>query len=95
MRSAATVPSSWTRSDDVEESQCCVTMENIYAAAKRIEGGIVRSSCRRSRNLSALTGCDIFLKAGEHMPNFKSIGLTDTNGQNICKIRDLLKNVVL
>eukprot|EP00012_Vannella_robusta_P001062 CAMPEP_0206184598 /NCGR_PEP_ID=MMETSP0166-20121206/1317_1 /ASSEMBLY_ACC=CAM_ASM_000260 /TAXON_ID=95228 /ORGANISM="Vannella robusta, Strain DIVA3 518/3/11/1/6" /LENGTH=414 /DNA_ID=CAMNT_0053599651 /DNA_START=24 /DNA_END=1268 /DNA_ORIENTATION=+ len=43
-------------------------MENIYAAAKRIEGGIVRSSCRRSRNLSALTGCDIFLKA-EYMQN--------------------------
>lgn len=59
------VPQSWIRSDDAPDEQCCITMENIFAAAKRVEGGIVRSSCRRSRNLSALVDCDVYLKAGQ------------------------------
>jgi len=56
-------PTSWTRPEQPEEQTCCVSMENILAASKRIEGGIVHSTCRRSRNLSSLLGADIYLKA--------------------------------
>jgi len=63
MRSAADFPSSWTRDEDQDEESCCISMENIFAAAKRIEGGITRTPCNRSRNLSALVGSDIYLKS--------------------------------
>lgn len=67
MKPVESIPSSWIRPEDQDDEQCCITMENIFAAAKRIEGGIVRSSCRRSRNLSALVDCDIYLKAGQYL----------------------------
>mmetsp|Transcript_27492 Transcript_27492/g.47093 ORF Transcript_27492/g.47093 Transcript_27492/m.47093 type:complete len:432 (+) Transcript_27492:30-1325(+) len=58
-------PTDWRRDPNAEETPCCITMENIFAAAKRVEGGIVHSSCRRARNLSTLLNCNIYLKA-EH-----------------------------
>ncbi len=42
--------------------QMPVTFEDIQAAAKRIESGILRSACPRSIPLSLATGCDIFCK---------------------------------
>jgi threonine dehydratase len=39
-----------------------VTIADIQAAASAIAGQIVRTPCRPSRTLSAITGCDVWLK---------------------------------
>src|SRR3954463_13521679 len=39
-----------------------VTLADIEAAAKRIEGQVVRTPTYRSRNLSELTGADVWVK---------------------------------
>ncbi len=39
-----------------------VTLEEIEAAAQRLEGKIIKTPCTRSAIFSTLTGCDVFLK---------------------------------
>lgn len=39
-----------------------VTVDDVRAAAARIEGGIVRTPCSPSRTLSAITGADVVVK---------------------------------
>ena len=42
--------------------QDLLTVDAIHAAAERLHGEIVDTPCMPSRTLSALTGCDVFLK---------------------------------
>jgi threonine dehydratase len=53
-----------------------VTLEDVRAAAKTIEGQVVRTPTRRSRTLSAIAGCDIYLKFENHQftASFKERG---------------------
>ena len=39
-----------------------LTVDDIRAAAERLRGEIVDTPCMASRTLSALTGCEVFLK---------------------------------
>ena len=39
-----------------------VTLDDIRAAAKTIEGQVLRTPMRHSRTLSGIAGCDIYLK---------------------------------
>ncbi|MES2098213.1 MAG: pyridoxal-phosphate dependent enzyme, partial [Pseudomonadota bacterium] len=39
-----------------------LTLEDIQAAAVRLRGEIIDTPCMPSRTLSALTGCEVFLK---------------------------------
>ena len=39
-----------------------LTLDDIRAAAERLRGEIVDTPCMRSRTLSAMAGCDVFLK---------------------------------
>ncbi|MGI9509012.1 MAG: threonine ammonia-lyase, partial [Geminicoccaceae bacterium] len=39
-----------------------VTLQDVQAAASRLEGNIAKTPCLRSDTLSQLTGCDLFLK---------------------------------
>merc|ERR1712137_45729 len=59
--------SSWVRErdglPDSDDLPCCVSMENILAAAKRIDGGVARTPCRKSRHLSEVTECELFIKS--------------------------------
>jgi threonine dehydratase len=59
-----TQPSKYTSDlvDIFEDGTFPVTMENIFAAAKRIENHIVDTKCYHSKKLSALTNVNIFLK---------------------------------
>ncbi len=43
-------------------TQDLLTVDAIHAAAERLHGEIVDTPCMPSRTLSALTGCDVFLK---------------------------------
>jgi threonine dehydratase len=40
----------------------CLSLDTIRAAAKRLRGEIVDTPCMPSRTLSAMTGCEVFLK---------------------------------
>ena len=53
-----------------------VTLEDVRAAARTIEGQVVRTPTRRSRTLSAIAGCDIYLKFENHQftASFKERG---------------------
>jgi threonine dehydratase len=44
------------------ENQNLLTIEDIRAAAERLRGEIIDTPCMPSRTLSALTGCEVFLK---------------------------------
>ena len=39
-----------------------LTLDDIRAAADRIQGGVERTPCRRSRTLSAITGAEVWVK---------------------------------
>src|SRR5690348_13113015 len=39
-----------------------LTLDDIQAAARRLEGHIERTPCRRSRALSEITGADVWVK---------------------------------
>ena len=39
-----------------------LTLDDIRAAARRLEGEVTRTPCLHSRTLAAIAGCDIFLK---------------------------------
>ena len=39
-----------------------VTLDDVRAAAKAIEGQVLRTPVRHSRTLSQIAGCEIFLK---------------------------------
>ena len=39
-----------------------VTLESVREAARRLAGHVVRTPCRKSETLSAMTGAEIFLK---------------------------------
>ena len=43
-------------------TESTVTLDDIQAAAERLRGEIVDTPCMPSRTLSALTGCEVFLK---------------------------------
>ena len=39
-----------------------LTLDDIRAAAQRLQGEVIDTPCMPSRTLSALAGCDVFLK---------------------------------
>ena len=43
-----------------------LTLDDVRAAAARIEGAVVRTPMRRSQTLSEITGADIWLKFENH-----------------------------
>jgi len=49
---------------DSAEPRLAVSYENILAAAKRIENGVIKSPCRLSKKLSKICGANIFVKNG-------------------------------
>ncbi len=49
---------------DPAEPRLAVSYENILAAAKRIENGVIKSPCRLSKKLSKICGANIFVKNG-------------------------------
>ena len=53
-----------------------VTLQDIQAAAKLIQGHVVRTPCMHSRTLSEITGADVFLKFENHQftASFKERG---------------------
>ncbi len=53
-----------------------VTLKDIEAAAKVIQGHVVRTPCLHSRTLSEITGAEVFLKFENHQftASFKERG---------------------
>lgn len=47
-----------------DSAELPVTLENVLAASKRIEGKVVKTPCTRSRKLSKALGMNIFMKNG-------------------------------
>ncbi len=45
-----------------EEYTCRMKFDDITAAAQRIQGHVVHTACERSDTLSALLGCDLYIK---------------------------------
>ncbi len=53
-----------------------ITIDDIRAAAKRVEGQLVATACLPSRTLSEIAGCEVFLKFENHQftASFKERG---------------------
>src|ERR1700691_451787 len=56
--------------------QKTLTIADIQAAAKRLQGQLVATPCLRSQTLSELAGCEVFLKFENHQftASFKERG---------------------
>ena len=48
--------------DGTNSRAYCIGLDDVRAAAARIAGRVVRTPCLHSRTLSAITGCEIWLK---------------------------------
>lgn len=51
-----------THTDERVCQASCVTPQDIVAAAERIRGAVMETPCVASRTLSAITGCELYLK---------------------------------
>ena len=63
--------------------QDTLTIEDIRAAAQRLQGHVINTPCLPSRTLSSIAGCEVFLKFENHQftASFKERGALNKMAQ--------------